>query len=105
MIRRPPRSTLFPYTTLFRSRGRVSRIELGVPDGESRVAAGDRAPRHGQVIYPRQRLPLLQVVHQLLDEGASTFDSHAHLAALQVHDIPAPPQPGGRAPDRVTVPD
>src|SRR3712207_6876207 len=24
MIRRPPRSTLFPYTTLFRSRGRVS---------------------------------------------------------------------------------
>src|SRR5690242_21572187 len=24
MIRRPPRSTLFPYTTLFRSRGRSS---------------------------------------------------------------------------------
>src|SRR3989454_12166587 len=25
MIRRPPRSTLFPYTTLFRSQGRVDR--------------------------------------------------------------------------------
>src|SRR2546427_6728902 len=25
MIRRPPRSTLFPYTTLFRSRGKASR--------------------------------------------------------------------------------
>src|SRR3989442_12889515 len=25
MIRRPPRSTLFPYTTLFRSKGRASR--------------------------------------------------------------------------------
>src|SRR2546422_7030152 len=25
MIRRPPRSTLFPYTTLFRSRGRRAR--------------------------------------------------------------------------------
>src|SRR3989449_8450149 len=25
MIRRPPRSTLFPYTTLFRSRGPVDR--------------------------------------------------------------------------------
>src|SRR6266536_6707166 len=25
MIRRPPRSTLFPYTTLFRSRSRVRR--------------------------------------------------------------------------------
>src|SRR2546422_4621216 len=26
MIRRPPRSTLFPYTTLFRSRARESRL-------------------------------------------------------------------------------
>src|SRR3712207_9145139 len=25
MIRRPPRSTLFPYTTLFRSRGRLPK--------------------------------------------------------------------------------
>src|SRR3712207_9445243 len=25
MIRRPPRSTLFPYTTLFRSRARIAR--------------------------------------------------------------------------------
>src|SRR3546814_20757310 len=35
MIRRPPRSTrtdtLFPYTTLFRSRRRVSQCGLGVP--------------------------------------------------------------------------
>src|SRR3712207_859834 len=28
MIRRPPRSTLFPYTTLFRSQRRMSRREL-----------------------------------------------------------------------------
>src|SRR3712207_7581654 len=28
MIRRPPRSTLFPYTTLFRSTCNVSRVEL-----------------------------------------------------------------------------
>src|SRR3712207_7880159 len=27
MIRRPPRSTLFPYTTLFRSRGRKRRLD------------------------------------------------------------------------------
>src|SRR5947207_5936534 len=36
MIRRPPRSTLFPYTTLFRSNGRKSgcavRHELGRAD-------------------------------------------------------------------------
>src|SRR5438067_5262811 len=28
MLRRPPRSTLFPYTTLFRSRGSVDRATL-----------------------------------------------------------------------------
>src|SRR3712207_8052676 len=29
MIRRPPRSTLFPYTTLFRSRPQLGRHHLG----------------------------------------------------------------------------
>src|SRR3712207_8499477 len=35
MIRRPPRSTLFPYTTLFRSaRGALEQLGLGVADLE-----------------------------------------------------------------------
>src|SRR3989454_12800297 len=34
MIRRPPRSTLFPYTTLFRSSGTVT----GLPDTETVVS-------------------------------------------------------------------
>src|SRR3712207_7356948 len=38
MIRRPPRSTLFPYTTLFRSRGRRG------PRAGGDVSAGARAP-------------------------------------------------------------
>src|SRR5207248_5482560 len=33
MIRRPPRSTLFPYTTLFRSSRAPSRIELPIALG------------------------------------------------------------------------
>src|SRR5260370_8955393 len=44
MIRRPPRSTLFPYTTLFRSRARFSE-----PAGNSllrdRHQASDAIPR------------------------------------------------------------
>src|SRR3712207_7175015 len=40
MIRRPPRSTLFPYTTLFRSRDRAA--DRGRAD---RPEAGDRARR------------------------------------------------------------
>src|SRR2546430_11305332 len=34
MIRRPPRSTLFPYTTLFRSERLSERVALRVADGE-----------------------------------------------------------------------
>src|SRR2546422_4227994 len=41
MIRRPPRSTLFPYTTLFRSR-------YGVPGGEE-LRRGGLAGRAGEV--------------------------------------------------------
>src|SRR2546430_8534838 len=33
MIRRPPRSTLFPYTTLFRSRGVSERVFVRTPAG------------------------------------------------------------------------
>src|SRR5260221_9973331 len=43
MIRRPPRSTLFPYTTLFRSVGRHDRRRGRVPAG-----LGEGARRLGQ---------------------------------------------------------
>src|SRR5476649_2976983 len=43
MIRRPPRSTLFPYTTLFRSRRRPARSSRGAPPAQIRAGrAGDR---------------------------------------------------------------
>src|SRR5262245_65454288 len=44
MIRRPPRSTLFPYTTLFRSAGGVSGNLVSIAD-RSRTDRGiDRFP-------------------------------------------------------------
>src|SRR3712207_7317088 len=50
MIRRPPRSTLFPYTTLFRSRVGVAAqrgLDVGLQDGERRAqlvaGVGDEA--------------------------------------------------------------
>src|SRR3712207_9396082 len=36
MIRRPPRSTLFPYTTLFRSLGQLLLDDVGL-DGDAEV--------------------------------------------------------------------
>src|SRR5256885_10103802 len=63
MIRRPPRSTLFPYTTLFRSPDRAVRRRDGgslVPRA-SRLAAAGRPDRRGDrvaAVAPlRRRVP------------------------------------------------
>src|SRR2546427_8419063 len=37
MIRRPPRSTLFPYTTLFRSSGGLGELGVGLAAGPARA--------------------------------------------------------------------
>src|SRR5258708_29651118 len=50
MIRRPPRSTLFPYTTLFRSRLRRRRSARRAREGRTRAGGrrvGRRARRAG----------------------------------------------------------
>src|SRR3712207_8397899 len=44
MIRRPPRSTLFPYTTLFRSRDREIGARLVDPDAARDVHEHVRLP-------------------------------------------------------------
>src|SRR3712207_7635823 len=42
MIRRPPRSTLFPYTTLFRSAAQADALHiLGEPEDPVRLRAGE----------------------------------------------------------------
>src|SRR5256885_11675769 len=49
MIRRPPRSTLFPYTTLFRSRAAGAQGGRSDPrDGEPRSAAREAHRAHAQ---------------------------------------------------------
>src|SRR5260370_37309189 len=60
MIRRPPRSTLFPYTTLFRSR---------------HVAAGE------PILYGRDRAP----DRTLSGAGESSIRSEEHTSELQSH--------------------
>src|SRR3712207_9309894 len=44
MIRRPPRSTLFPYTTLFRSQSAELVLQIGEPPADLSVA---RVDAHG----------------------------------------------------------
>src|SRR3712207_8838952 len=67
MIRRPPRATLFPYTTLFRSRAEqlVGVVEEDV-DPDSRVRAGhaghvpQRPARRGQGLRSEEHTSELQ---------------------------------------------
>src|SRR2546429_5468250 len=49
MIRRPPRSTLFPYTTLFRSNLELRRRRPGLARVEYAIGIGDAAVRGGGV--------------------------------------------------------
>ena len=51
-IRRPPRSTLFPYTTLFRSHLVLMDVQLPGMDGlaATKVLKGDEKTRHIKII-------------------------------------------------------
>src|SRR5258707_11087972 len=72
MIRRPPRSTLFPYTTLFRSRTRIG------PTGRARL----RSPWHDEAMGRRCRsaAPAKRV---RCVSGHTTHRSEEHTSELQ----------------------
>src|SRR5262245_62623271 len=55
MIRRPPRSTLFPYTTLFRSVYCEKPMSHSAADGVEMVAAAQKSGRIVQVGSQRVR--------------------------------------------------
>src|SRR5688572_31917550 len=57
MIRRPPRSTLFPYTTLFRSSGAIRAGPRGtsLPAAENRGPDGPSACCYPPTACPRAR--------------------------------------------------
>src|SRR6266567_8900414 len=74
MIRRPPRSTLFPYTTLFRSaRAQVDRRLVAEPAAQA-LSRGERRP------YPGRR------VGDLDDTLDSIGESHDSLPVVVATD-------------------
>src|SRR5688572_31867475 len=77
MLRRPPRSTLFPYTTLFRSGRRVAGFPLLAGDAEEPLIEPDAPLEDG---LPGEALPLEAVLLEhaaarvVADEGAGVED-------------------------------
>src|SRR2546422_8175791 len=94
MIRRPPRSTLFPYTTLFRSRHRalgrrgpvgagVSRGRVPRGGGAGREAPAPRSEEHTSELQSR-----LHLVCRLLLEKKKKQTPRVHYH--NKHDQPSP---------------
>src|SRR5258708_13290582 len=72
MIRRPPRSTLFPYTTLFRSHSRESSCSTGAPH---RGSTGRATTRSGRCCPA----PTTQAGSRRSEEHTSELQSPDHL--------------------------
>src|SRR3712207_9588996 len=93
MIRRPPRSTLFPYTTLFRSAGEGCAFRVGDAAGceqrwAGRIGAHDRAAVLGpRRVHPPERAKqsggrLGRAVAAVVEE-ANEGRSEEHTSELQ----------------------
>src|SRR3712207_9495397 len=86
MIRRPPRSTLFPYTTLFRSGEVALHVPPGTQPGETLFLRGHGMPplRRGRpgdlrvvVNVPTPRR-LSREQRELMERLAATMDPAGH---------------------------
>src|SRR5687767_15777997 len=80
MIRRPPRSTLFPYTTLFRSEDNWFRPVMTKtgPDGALYIADMYRLVIEHQEYYPRDTWDLMDFKARS-EEHTSELQSLAYL--------------------------
>src|SRR2546430_13599600 len=80
MIRRPPRSTLFPYTTLFRSpaRGKGAGRKSGERARGGRQQAHQLRERSGVLAHPAKRTA--RVDHQRDRKSTRLNSSHSQIS-------------------------
>src|SRR5258708_5178323 len=81
MIRRPPRSTLFPYTTLFRSCARSASLSVvGVAAASSRIVVS--SANGGSRTEPPDRIKALLI--KFLDRKSTRLNSRPHITSHAV---------------------
>src|SRR6266516_5213422 len=84
MLRRPPRSTLFPYTTLFRSRAlgaHAQRVAYSTPSSNTSRSSGKRSEEHTSELQspydlvcrplPEQNKPTRRCASQSHDQNSN----------------------------------
>src|SRR3712207_7137634 len=78
MIRRPPRSTLFPYTTLFRSDPRILMLDDALASVDAETASQIIASLAGG---DRRRTTFIVTQHLLADRKSTRLNSsHANIS-------------------------
>src|SRR5689334_24825051 len=88
MIRRPPRSTLFPYTTLFRSTIRKEALQTGM--GRTQESVGHFVLREGDLYRSEEHTSELQsqfhLVCRLLLEKKKIETNHITMLCTYAHN-------------------
>src|SRR5438034_5240236 len=80
MIRRPPRSTLFPYTTLFRSSSRYAGRSKGSAHGDGRGAdgaSGGRSEEHTSELQSHSEVVCRLLLEKKKDDNSEESPSEA----------------------------
>src|SRR3989442_7638937 len=83
MIRRPPRSTLFPYTTLFRSIGRLHRGLGSTSHDRETHQSHERSEEHTSELQSRPHL----VCRLLLEKKDSDVTPELDLDYIERHGM------------------
>src|SRR5687767_15578794 len=87
MIRRPPRSPLFPYTTLFRSQG-VRHPEHRVPRPSRPLRGRPRSPQRRSEEHTSELQSLAYLVCRLLLEKKNSIDHFFNYSSIFVARLP-----------------
>src|SRR3989442_5072120 len=82
MIRRPPRSPLFPYTTLFRSPDILTTLTVSIW-AEAGVQGSQRARNTTSIRRDLQRLYLARLMRMVVTPEPRTPRSEEHTSELQ----------------------
>src|SRR5258707_2913537 len=78
MIRRPPRSTLFPYTTLFRSLNVDGPVRaMAPPDETDPVCGKDRSEEHTSELQSRQYLVCRLLLEKNREHQSARYSHHS----------------------------
>src|SRR5258708_21400274 len=87
MIRRPPRSTLFPYTTLFRSHLELVRLVVDAPGKMVHGADAPRAaPRFGRRAHVENRKSTrLNSSHQIISYAVFCLKKKKKRPKITIH--------------------